>query len=204
MKWAVYRRDSVTPNFRRLKNPPSRADPVPWKCPSCGGQTELGYNICETCNAPRPGSEPDSETLANNLCSSRRFTNWLNSIALEYQEYSTYLAVRTTVSVVILGEVFVCWMSGSIIAALFIASFLLGPLAVTAILACMWPSSAAQSVLSLSSICYAVWFVLACVLIFTSPSSTASIGMLFVGLYAIPVLVIFWFVAGIKQQRATS
>jgi len=34
---------------------------MPWTCKSCGGETELGYNVCRTCNAPRPGSEPDGQ-----------------------------------------------------------------------------------------------------------------------------------------------
>lgn len=31
---------------------------MPWTCPSCGNETDLGYNVCWTCRAPRPGSEP--------------------------------------------------------------------------------------------------------------------------------------------------
>ncbi|EKK02010.1 protein belonging to uncharacterized protein family UPF0145 [Rhodopirellula baltica SH28] len=32
---------------------------MPWKCPACGGTTELGYNVCRKCGAARPGSDPD-------------------------------------------------------------------------------------------------------------------------------------------------
>ncbi|PHQ34440.1 YbjQ family protein [Rhodopirellula bahusiensis] len=32
---------------------------MPWNCPSCGGTTELGYNVCRKCGAARPGSDPD-------------------------------------------------------------------------------------------------------------------------------------------------
>ena len=40
---------------------------MPWTCPSCGNETDLGYNICWTCHAPRPGSEVASETSHTNL-----------------------------------------------------------------------------------------------------------------------------------------
>ena len=40
---------------------------MPWKCPSCGGETDLGYNICWTCQAPRPGSEPEREAAIDLL-----------------------------------------------------------------------------------------------------------------------------------------
>ncbi|TWT79735.1 hypothetical protein CA13_11420 [Planctomycetes bacterium CA13] len=33
---------------------------MPWKCPSCGSETDLGYNICWTCQAPRPGTDSDT------------------------------------------------------------------------------------------------------------------------------------------------
>ncbi|WP_149498174.1 YbjQ family protein [Roseiconus lacunae] len=33
---------------------------MPWTCPSCGGETDLGYNICWTCQAPRPKSVPEN------------------------------------------------------------------------------------------------------------------------------------------------
>lgn len=33
---------------------------MPWNCPACGGKTDLGFNVCRTCNAPRPGSEQES------------------------------------------------------------------------------------------------------------------------------------------------
>lgn len=29
---------------------------MPWTCPSCGSETELGYNVCITCQTPRPGT----------------------------------------------------------------------------------------------------------------------------------------------------
>lgn len=32
---------------------------MPWTCPSCGGETDLGYNVCWTCQVPRPGADPD-------------------------------------------------------------------------------------------------------------------------------------------------
>lgn len=35
---------------------------MPWTCPSCGGETDLGYNICWTCQAPRDGVESDAGT----------------------------------------------------------------------------------------------------------------------------------------------
>ncbi|EMI21658.1 putative membrane protein [Rhodopirellula maiorica SM1] len=30
---------------------------MPWICPSCSAETELGYNVCSKCQTPRPGSE---------------------------------------------------------------------------------------------------------------------------------------------------
>ncbi len=30
---------------------------MPWVCPSCSAETELGYNVCTNCHTPRPGSE---------------------------------------------------------------------------------------------------------------------------------------------------
>ncbi|SMP75450.1 Uncharacterized conserved protein YbjQ, UPF0145 family [Neorhodopirellula lusitana] len=34
---------------------------MPWTCPQCGGKTDLGFNICWTCRAPRPDSDPGAE-----------------------------------------------------------------------------------------------------------------------------------------------
>lgn len=31
---------------------------MPWTCPSCKCETELGYNVCRACQTPRPGTEP--------------------------------------------------------------------------------------------------------------------------------------------------
>ncbi|WP_044256195.1 YbjQ family protein [Rhodopirellula sp. SWK7] len=40
---------------------------MPWKCPQCDGETDLGFNICWTCRAPRPGTQPGSEFPTNDL-----------------------------------------------------------------------------------------------------------------------------------------
>ncbi|TWU07981.1 YbjQ family protein [Stieleria varia] len=39
---------------------------MPWTCPSCGGETELGYNICRTCKTPRPETAPYHSAVVRN------------------------------------------------------------------------------------------------------------------------------------------
>ena len=35
---------------------------MPWTCPSCNAETQLGYNVCISCQTPRPGTASDAAT----------------------------------------------------------------------------------------------------------------------------------------------
>ena len=40
---------------------------MPWTCPTCNGKSDLGFNICWTCQAPRPETvtAPDSVPVSS-------------------------------------------------------------------------------------------------------------------------------------------
>lgn len=57
---------------------------MPWTCPQCGGETDLGFNICWTCQAPRPGSEPAQVQGAPDILIT-------TTSSLETHEISSYL-----------------------------------------------------------------------------------------------------------------
>ena len=106
------------------------------------------------------------------------------------------LAFWTTATIVLIGTLVLCSQAEPFSAGLFFVPFSFGPLAVTVGLALALRSTLAQVLLTVSSVLYGVWFVFICAqAFFVNPDPQSPIAFLFVGIYAIPVLVIFWIAA---------
>ncbi|OYP32196.1 hypothetical protein CGZ80_20295 [Rhodopirellula sp. MGV] len=69
----------MTPVVAEQLHPQTDADAMPWICPSCNSETELGVNICSNCRNPRPGSYGGDNVTANAISKRRR----INGIAIE-------------------------------------------------------------------------------------------------------------------------
>lgn len=108
----------------------------------------------------------------------------------------TGLAFWTTATIVLIGTLFFCSLAKHFFAGLFFVPFSFGPLAVTIGLAFALRSTLAQVLLTVSSILYGAWFAFVCAqAFFVNPDPQSPIVFLFVGIYAIPVLAIFWIAA---------
>jgi len=112
------------------------------------------------------------------------------------------LAFWTTATIVLIGTLFFCSLAEHFFAGLFFVPFSFGPLAVTIGLAFALRSTLAQVLLTVSSILYGAWFAFVCAqAFFVNPDPQSPIVFLFVGIYAIPVLVIFWIAAAVAHLR---
>jgi len=112
------------------------------------------------------------------------------------------LAFWTTATIVLIGTLFLCSLAEHFFAGLFFVPFSFGPLAVTIGLAFALRSTLAQVLLTVSSILYGAWFAFVCAqALFVNPDPQSPIVFLFVGIYAIPVLVIFWIAAAVAHLR---
>jgi len=108
----------------------------------------------------------------------------------------TGLAFWTTATIVLIGTLLLCSQADPFSAGLFFVPFSFGPLAVTLGLAFALRSPLAQVLLTVSSVLYGAWFAFICAqAFFVNPDPQSPIAFLFVGIYAIPVLVIFWIAA---------
>ena len=110
-----------------------------------------------------------------------------------------------TASVATAGSLVLCSHATPFFAGLFFVPFAFGPLAVTLGLSVLLRSKPAQAVLTVSSVLYAVWFGYVYLQAFHLNSDPQSpIAFLFVGVYALPVLIGFWIAAGVTQWRTTT
>jgi hypothetical protein len=102
----------------------------------------------------------------------------------------------------VIGTLLLCSKSEPFLGGLFFVPFAFGPLTVTIGLAFACRSTLAQYLLTVSSALYGAWFafvyVQAC---YVNPDPQSPIVFLFVGIYAIPVLAIFWIAAAIAHWR---
>lgn len=112
------------------------------------------------------------------------------------------LAFWATATVVIVGTLLLCSKSEPFLGGLFFVPFAFGPLAVTIALAFVFRSTLAQYLLVVSSVMYGVWFAFVYAqAVFLNPDPQSPIAFLFVGIYAFPVLAIFWIAAAVAHWR---
>ncbi|KGI77089.1 hypothetical protein [Oleiagrimonas soli] len=112
-------------------------------------------------------------------------------------------ALTVTALAFLAGTGLICIQAKPAMAGLFFVPFALGPLCITLFLAILFTDRRAERVLLMSTALYAAWFGYVYVDIFhwhADPQS--AIGLLFVGVYALPVLLVFWIVAGRMQHTA--
>ncbi|QDU11856.1 hypothetical protein V202x_52810 [Gimesia aquarii] len=123
----------------------------------------------------------------------------------EKHRFKLGIAFITTALVVTIGTLLLCSQSNPPYAGLFFVPFAFGPLAVTAVLSCVLLSTRAQTMLTISSVVYALWFgYIYAQAFYINPDPQSPIAFLFIGIYAVPVLAIFWIAAGLTQWRATK
>ncbi len=105
-------------------------------------------------------------------------------------------AFWTTATIVLTGTLVLCSQADPFSAGLFFVPFSFGPLVVSLGLAFALRSIRAQVLLTISSVLYGAWFAYICAqAFFVNPDPQSPIAFLFVGIYALPVLVIFWIAA---------
>ena len=111
-------------------------------------------------------------------------------------------AFWTTAAIVLIGTLFLCSQADPFSAGLFFVPFAFGPLAVTIGLALACRSTFAQVLLTVSSVSYGAWFAYICAqAFFVNPDPQSPIAFLFVGICAVPVLLVFWVAAMLAHWR---
>jgi hypothetical protein len=102
----------------------------------------------------------------------------------------------------IVGLIALVYQTSSLMGALFFFPFVMGPLVVTAALGSWLRGRRCQDFLMLGSILYIGWVVWMWVDVFhRHPDPQSAIVLLFVGAYALPVLLPLWIVAWFKRER---
>lgn len=112
------------------------------------------------------------------------------------------LAFWATVTIVTVGTLLLCSKSEPFLGGLFFVPFAFGPLAVTIGLAFALRSTVAQYLLTVSSVLYGVWFAFVYTqAVYVNPDPQSPIAFLFIGIYAFPVLALFWITAAVAHWR---
>ena len=105
-----------------------------------------------------------------------------------------------TTAAIVIGSLLLCSQSKGFITGLFFVPTSLGPLFVTLLIAAFLSSKRAQITLFISSILYCGWFAWAYLDIFyIDVDPQGSIALLFIGAMSVPVMAVFWGVAGVLQ-----
>lgn len=105
-------------------------------------------------------------------------------------------AFYITVAVAAIGSLVLCVQAAPFYAGLFFLPFSFGPLVITAALCVALRTSYAQVVLAISSLAYAVWFgYVFAYAFYINPDPQSPVAFIFLGIYASPVLAVFWLVA---------
>jgi hypothetical protein len=111
--------------------------------------------------------------------------------------------LTTTVAAILIGLVLLCIEATPALTGLFFAPFALGPLCITLLLALLFSERRAEAILLASTVLYMAWFGYLYMDIFHwHPDPQSAIGLLLAGLYALPVMLTFWAVAGRRQHIA--
>ncbi len=106
------------------------------------------------------------------------------------------IGIRSTALVLVAGALALCIKSDGFITGLFFVPFSLGPLLLSLIFAFAYRKRASQVALTVGSALYAVWFSVAYLDIFYwNLDAQSAIGLLFIGIYSLPVMFIVWLIA---------
>lgn len=113
-------------------------------------------------------------------------------------------AILTAVLVLVAGTAVLCARAEPAMGGLFFVPFSLGPVFVSLALAIAWRRrTRSQWTLAVGHLLYALWFGLVYFDVFHGrPDPQGPIAFLFVGLYALPVMLVVWIVAGLGARRA--
>lgn len=153
-------------------------------------------------NDINPFSPPASESRTNAARSDRGLVPHFNVTTLAQRISNP--ATITTSFVAVLGSLSLYAIVDSVLSVAFIFPFSLGPLAITGLFGFVLVSRIPQWILASSSICYGAWFAFMYVACVTSSSSTGSLGFLVIGLYSLPVLLVFWIAAWATHLKSAS
>jgi hypothetical protein len=106
------------------------------------------------------------------------------------------IGVSSTLFVLLVATLALCVKSDGFITGLIFVPFALGPLLVSLKFAFAFKKRASQVSITMGSALYAIWFSLAYLDIFYwHVDANGAIGLLFVGLYSLPVMLIVWLFA---------
>jgi hypothetical protein len=112
------------------------------------------------------------------------------------------LAFWATATIVTVGTFLLCSKSEPFLGGLFFLPFAFGPLLVTIVLAFALRSTLAQYLLTVSSVLYGMWFAFVYAqAVFVNPDPQSPIAFLFFGIYALPMLALFWIAAAVAHWR---
>lgn len=125
----------------------------------------------------------------------------LTTASAEKQPMPLNVAFLTTATIATAGSFALGIKGATFLSGLLFFPFALGPLVVTVILSFVLRSRPAQAVLTVSSLLYGGWFGYAYADIFyLNPDPQSAIAILFIGIFAVPVLVIFWIAAFVLES----
>jgi hypothetical protein len=104
-------------------------------------------------------------------------------------ERSPPVAFMASLVIVIIGTLMVCGRANGFLGGLFFLPFLFGPLMLAWIPMWICRSERSQGVFLLANLAYAIWFLYVYLDVFHfHPDANSVIGLLFVGLYSLPIL----------------
>lgn len=77
---------------------------MPWVCPACDHETELGVNICSNCREPRPGSYGGEVATAKAISKRRRVDGVALESILDFAAWTLFfLGVALSIWIVMSG-----------------------------------------------------------------------------------------------------
>ena len=105
------------------------------------------------------------------------------------------VAFNLTAIVIAVGTIMLCIPSPNFFGGVFVVPFALGPLFLSLALAKRWRDRVSQIAISAGTLAYAVWFVYVYLTNFLSADPQAGIPLLFIGIWAMPVMACVWGIA---------
>ena len=105
--------------------------------------------------------------------------------------------ILSTVAVLVIGAIMFCAKADGFFKGLYLVPFVFGPLFVSLVLAIVWRARRkSQLPLTVSSVLYLLWFAYVYRDVFYGhPDAQSPIALLFVGVYALPVMLAAWLIA---------
>jgi hypothetical protein len=106
------------------------------------------------------------------------------------------ISLAVTAAVIICGTLMVCAQTAGYFSGLLAAPIVFAPLFLNFPFAKCWESRASDRVLTVSAICYGIWFLVVYLQAASlHPDPQSSVAILAVGFYAAPMLALFWIAA---------